>query len=318
MADEEAIVGDEAEIAPTEPTETEAVEPEAEDVEAVDAEASDGEEMEAADGEDGEEPDGEDDAEDDEDVVELTIGGNAKRFDSKQTAKEAAAELQKFADETWSAHTKRSQEVAEMRKSVEASAEAMQKLQHLNDEQFKAYAQAATYDQSIAVLQQQLDQIDYDQDPDAYRRTSDTLVRYRQESERARQYLQQAEAATAREQQLEMASRQDENAAKIKRKLKGFDEAQLLDYVEKEYGIERNKAATTWALDERVAEMAFKAMKYDSMQRASRKKSAPVKPKAEPVKSRARKGGAAPQSLENMSPEAFHRMRMKQRAQARP
>jgi len=288
--------------------ETEA--PEVED-EASDAEAPDAE-FDTEDGDD--EGDVEGESDEDDDFVELNLGGKTVRLDGSQTAKEAAAMVQQFADETWRAHTARSEEVAETRKALQARAEAVDKLQSMDDQAFGLFAQAKQLDTSIAGLEQQLGTIDRHADPDNYRFVSDDLVRYRQASEQVRGALAQAEAQSGQARAAEMQRLQQEGEAKVRKVLPKFDETAVIDYVTTKYeGFDKVQASSSWALNPAFAIMAHKAMEHDRMLARANKASRPDAKKAKPVKPVARKGGPARQNLADLSPEEFHKRRMEQR-----
>lgn len=313
MADENTIVGDDPEIVAADTKPETAPEAETEAEEAADDDASGGDEAEV----DGYETEA-DDEEDDGDEIELNIAGNARKFSKKQTAAEVAAELQKFADETWQAHTRRSQEVAERDKAIKARAEAIDKIQQMDDEAFKLFAAAKSYDETVATLRQKLAQTDRYQRPDEYRFISDDIAQYQAAAQQARTALSQREQMAEQARLAEVQRRQQEGAALVKRQIKDFNPDEVVDYVSKRYGIDAKRAKETWGLDPAVAQMAWKAMRWDQMQERARKSKAPPAKQPEPVRAKARKGGAARPSLENMPIEQYHKMRMQQRMKRTP
>lgn len=316
MADDDTIVGQEPEIVATEPQPDAATDTEADPEEAADDEASGGEEPEAEGDDDEPDDDGEDEGDDeDADEIELNIAGNPRKFSSKQTAAEVAAELQKFADETWQAHTRRSQEVAERDKSIKARAEAIDKIQQMDDEAFKLYAAAKSYDETAAQLRQQLANTDRRNDPDTYRFISDDIAQYQAAAQQARTALSQREQQAEQARAAEVQRRQEEGAALVRRQVKDFDPDAVIDYVSKAYGIDAERAKSTWGLDPAVAIMADKAMRWDRMQERARKTKAPQPKKPEPVKAKARKGGNARPDPDKMPIEEWHRKRVKERAE---
>ena len=293
---------------------TEEAAPEAAD-DATDAEAPDAE-IDAEDGSESDDADESDEeADDDDEVIELNLGGKTVRFDKNQTAKDAAEAVQQFADETWRAHTARSEEIAATRKELQARSEAIDRLQAMDDHAFNLFTQAKQYDSAIANLEQQLGAIDRNANPDQYRFLSDDLNSYRAASEQARTALKTVEMQSSQEKQAHAQRLQTEGEAKVRKAVPKFDEKAVIDYVVTNYeGFDRQIAEATWAQNPAFAIMAHKAMERDNMHAAAGKaaqKSAPRK--AKPVKPVARKGGPARRNLADMSPEEFHRVRLAQR-----
>lgn len=286
-------------------TETEA--PEA-DSEEFDAQAPD-DELDAA---DADEDEGDEDEPDEE--IELNLGGKTVRLNASQTAKEAAELVQQFADDTWKAHTARSEEIANTRKQLQARTEALEAITTMDEAAFQSYTQAKQYDAAIASLEQQMQGIDRASDPDGYRFASDDLARYRQAAEQARQVVLHHETQGQAARAAEAKRLQEEGAAKVIKAVPKFNADEVIDYVVSAYdGFDREAAKTTWAMNPAFAIMAHKAMQHDRMTASARKARPAAQKKANPVKPVARKGGPARRSLENMSPEEFHAIRLKQR-----
>lgn len=313
MTNENTIVGEEPEIVAADPEPEAATEAETEAEETADEDAPGGDGAEV-DGDDAEADDDGESDDDDGDEIELNIAGNPRKFGKKQTAGEVAAELQKFADETWQAHTRRSQEVAERDKSLKARAESLDKIQQMDDEAFKLFAAAKSYDETASTLRQKLAQTDRYNNPDQYRFISDDIAQYQAAAQQARTALGQREQMAEQARLAEVQRRQQEGAALVKRQIKDFDPDKVVDYVAKNYGIDAKRAKETWGLDPAVAMMADKAMRWDQMQERARKSKAPPAKQPEPVRTKARKGGAVRKSYETMSPEEFDRVRRKERA----
>jgi hypothetical protein len=314
MADE-AIVGDDPEIAAIQ-TPDAAQEPEPDDDEIADVEPSgDDDATDEGDAEDAEgEDEGPDDTGDDDDEIELNIAGNIRKFSAKASAKEVAQDLQIAADQMWQAHTRRSQEVADRDKSIKARAEALDKIQTYDDEAFKLYAAAKSYDETAAALEQQLAQIDRRHDPDGYRFASDDLVRYRQAAQQAKVALSDRETMAANVRAAELQRTREAGRVAVQKALgKSFDENAVIDYASKSYGIDRKALAETWPDNPAVTQMAYKAMRWDQMQEKGRASKQPQPKQPEPVRARAKKG--APTTAADLltapgKADAYHKLRM--------
>jgi len=278
------------------------IEAEAAEVEEVEAEEAETDEIEADETEEeGEEPDPEETEEDEE--VELNFGGNKKTFSAKGTAKEVAAQAQEFADSVWSDYTRKTQDIAERAKTIEARESAVEKLQSLNGETLDAYSRGLQIKAEIEQLQGVDLNALWQSEPDRARRISDQLSKKQAEFQQVVSTVSQKEAELTQAQQAEMQRRIAEGEAKIESKVKGFKAEKLpevIDYAVNNLGMDKDQASRDWALNPEVTLAVWKAAQYDKMQ-AQAKKSPKPKP-AEPVKGRSSKGGKAQRDVASMSP----------------
>jgi hypothetical protein len=237
--------------------------------------------------------------------IEFDFGGNKFKVPKGSIPDEIADQLDKFTKGTWSDYTRKSQEVAEVRKSVEARAQAVAKLEGINGEVLSAYSKGLQIKAEI----EQLRGIDvnalWQSNPDQARRVSDLMAQKSAEFNATVNRVAQLETGLTQAQEAEAARRAQEGEAVLERRIKGFSQKipEIIDYVAQNYGIDKDHAAKVWRQDPATAEMAYKAMMFDRMQSAG-KKPAPITPKtAAPVTAMKAKG-ASPASNLNLSDPA--------------
>jgi hypothetical protein len=237
--------------------------------------------------------------------IEFDFGGNKFKVPKGSIPDEIADQLDKFTKGTWSDYTRKSQEVAEVRKSVEARAQAVAKLENLNGEVLSTYSKGLQIKAEI----EQLRAIDvnalWQSNPDQARRVSDLMAQKSAEFNATVNQVAQLENGLTQAQEAEAARRATEGEALLERRIKGFSSKipEIIDYVADSYGIDKSHAAKVWRQDPATAEMAYKAMMFDRMQSAG-KKPASVAPKtAAPVTAMKAKG-ASPASNLNLSDPA--------------
>jgi hypothetical protein len=237
--------------------------------------------------------------------IEFDFGGNKFKVPKGSIPDEIADQLDKFTKGTWSDYTRKSQEVAEVRKSVEARAQAVAKLEGINGEVLSAYSKGLQIKAEI----EQLRGIDvnalWQSNPDQARRVSDLMAQKSAEFNATVNQVAQLENGLTQAQEAEAARRATEGEALLERRIKGFSSKipEIIDYVADTYGIDKSHAAKVWRQDPATAEMAFKAMMFDRMQTAGKKPApAPQKAAAPMVAMKAK--GASPASNLNLSDPA--------------
>lgn len=264
------------------------------------AEVAEDQEAEAQTDDETDENDGDEDGEQEEEKeeIEFDFGGNKLRVAKDSIPPEVAEQLDKFTKGTWSDYTRKSQDIAERSKALEARESAVEKLATLNGETLQTYSKGLQLKAEL----EQLSQIDlnalWQSDPDQARRVSDAISRKQAEFQSTVNQVAQKEAELTQAQQAELARRMDEGKQLMERRVKGWSEKvpEVLDYVVKAYGMSKEEAET-WPLNPKTAEMAYKAMMFDRMQ-ATAKKPAPKQAKAEPVKPMKAKGAATKGNLD--------------------
>jgi hypothetical protein len=250
-----------------------------------------------------ESPEGEGEGEAVVEEVEFDFGGNKFKAPKGAIPDNIAAELEKFTKGTWSDYTRKSQEVAEARKSLETRERAVEKLATVNGEVLNIYSRG----QGVKAELEQLQRVDlnalWQSNPDQARRVSDELAKKQAEFQNIVSTLNAKEAEASQAQQAEIVRRADEGKQLIERRIKGFTQKvpEVIDYVSKTYGIPKDAAERDWPLNPATAEMAYKAMLYDRMQTVNKKPTlAPTQ--AAPVTAMKAQGNAKPgKSVKNMS-----------------
>lgn len=269
MSDQtEAEVPDEEEIAVTDEADTTDVsEAEAE----TDADAIDGDDDET-DADEEQEPE----------TVEFVFGNETFSVPKDQIPEEVADRLDKFTRGTWADYTRKSQDVAEQRKSVEAAQQAVEMLNNLNGEALETFARGMSLRQEITSLEQEDLNGLWQSDPDRARAISDRLASRQRELQSTIAKVQQQESDLTAAQSQEVGRRMDEGRRAVEKQVANFDADAVVDYVVKTYGLDKSQAQS-WPLNPVTAVMAHKAMLYDKMQTAAKPKpktlkAAPVRP----------------------------------------
>lgn len=262
----------------------------------VEAEADDSLEEEASDDSEDQEEDSEE-----EEFYEFDFGGNKKQFAKGNMPPELAEELQTFGKNLESAHTKRSQEVAEHKKSLEAREQAVQKLQGMHGDTLQEYSKGLQLRQDIAELEKVDIQTLWQTNPDDARKISDAISQKTAEFNQTVNRVSQLEHAQAQHGQQEMARRANEGVMHVEKRIPGFAKekaSEVINYVGETYGIPKQEAEA-WPLNPAGAEMAYKAMLYDRMQKKANPKTVKKKvTQLKPVKStKGGKGGTGKSSV---------------------
>jgi hypothetical protein len=291
MADEDATVLD-LEVVDDQPgSESTELETELEAEPVGEAEASD--------------EDGEDEA---PETWDFDFGGNAMSIPRDQMPEELADRVSRFAKETWRDYTKKSQDVAEKMRVLEAQSSVIQQIQSLEGDALEAFSKGRHLQNEIAELEQvNLNDL-WQSDPDQARAVSDALAQRRTDFSTALNEVQHHKAESEKVQQGELARRIDEGRKVVEITAKGFDPDKVMDYVTATYGLTR-EVAESWPLNPTAAVMAHKAMLYDQMQA---KASAKLKPKqAVPVRPARTRAGSSTSSIPSDSDdiEAWTRKR---------
>jgi hypothetical protein len=252
--------------------------------------------------------------------IELSFGAKTLKVAKSAIPDEVRAELEDFTRNIQGDYTRKTQEVAEQRKEVEAQRELYGKLQTLGGE-----ARTAFYAGEALVKElQQLEQIDLRQlrqsNPDQARWISDEIAIKRGEFNRQVNAVSHYEQAMAAEEQRSVASLAEAGRARLAKTVRGFDQAaerQMIEYAVKA-GISEQDAQK-WPLNPITAEFAWKAMQYDKLQ-ASTKAATAAKPNAAPsAPVRAVSGkstGSTVKAPEQMTDDEYYRWEMSKTVKA--
>lgn len=220
--------------------------------------------------------------------IEFDFGGNKLRVPKGAIPDDVAEQLDKFTKGTWSDYTRKSQEIAEARKAVETERSVVQKLGELRGEGLAAYSDGLRLRAEIQQLQAVNLATLWQSEPDRARQISDALSQKQAEFQAAVNKVSEHEARASAEEQQHVARLAEEGKQKVAKLAKGFDEAKVVDYAVKTYGIPEEQARQ-WPLNPAGAVMAWKAMQWDALQaKAVPAAKAPPPPAAPvaPVRSR--------------------------------
>lgn len=286
--------------------------PEAEDVETdIDAvEAPEAEEAET------DEPDletDEDEAEQDDDEepeeYELEYGGNKFRVPKAGLTEDVHAKLDQFLKGSQADYTRKTQEVAEQRKAVEARASAVDQLSGMSDELLVEFSKGRHLRDEIEQLQGvDLNEL-WQSNPDQARRVSDALSAKQAEFQKTIAKINETEGSVKQAQAAETARIAERGKVEVEKYVKGFNERvpDVVAYVADNYGIPKEVAERDWPLNPATAAMAYKAMMYDRMQAKAARK--PTAAKAAPLKPIKGKGSGAKPDPDKQSIDDWMRER---------
>lgn len=300
----------------TDATAPEGVEPEAPEVDdvetdekAVEAPETEEAETDEPDLETDEDEADEEDEEPEED--ELEYGGNKFRIPKGALPEDVKAKLDQFLKGSQADYTRKTQEVAEQRKAIEARASAVEQLSGMSDELLVEFSRGRHLRDEIEQLQG-VDLNDlWQSNPDHARRVSDTLSAKQAEFQATIAKINEAEGKVKQAQAAEVARIAEQGRVEVEKYVKGFNERvpDVVAYVSDNYGIPKEVAERDWPLNPATAAMAYKAMMYDRMQAKAARK--PTAAKAAPLKPIKGKGGGAKPDPDKMSIEDFMRERNK-------
>lgn len=250
--------------------------------------------------------------------VEFDLGGTKLKVPKGAIPEDVAAKLHDWSKAAQRGHTQRSQDVAELRKAVEAEYSAAQSLRKTSAEVQNLFGQGLSVKQHIEQLEAaSADPNLWQNDPNGARQVSDTLSRKRLELQRIAEAVAAGETALehAERTKSEASARQDRERAErmategreiVQKAITGFDskaEADLIAYAVKSGVAEEH--ARSWALNPMTAIFAHKAMMWDRAQAAG----TPLRPKptapVAPIKGVQSSAGGSPTDPEHMDMDQF-------------
>lgn len=282
----------ETEVEPVETPETE--EPEASDIAAA-SEPEDTEEIEASEEEGAEEEATEEGEDTEAEEIELKVGGEVLKVPKEAMPDEIRERVQGFLNSAESSYTRKFQDVAEQKKTIEARQQELDVMEGLQGEVLDSYSRGLSLRAEIEQLQGVDLNALWQSNPDQARRVSDQLQRKQAEFQRTVNEVAEQERKLGETRQQAQARQFEEGKAQILSQVPDFEQRlpEVIDYASKTYGVDPKEAESAWALNPMAATALYKAMLYDRMQGA--KKAKPAKPApAKPVKSAAKGGSAKP------------------------
>jgi len=225
--------------------------------------------------------------------IEFDFGGNKLRIPKGTLPDEIAEKLDQFTKGTWSDYTRKSQEVAEQRKALQAEAEYVARVKTLSDEGQRAFARGLQLREEV----EQLAKVDlralWQSNPDQARQVSDLLAQKQLEFQRAVSKVSEYEAQVTRAEQESTARREQDGREYVSKTVKGWSDthaAEAVAYAVK-HGVPEEQARN-WARFPREAVWAWKAAQFDKLQAQAKAPPKPAAPPTAPVA--AVKGRAAP------------------------
>lgn len=225
--------------------------------------------------------------------VEFDFGGNKLRIPKGTLPDEIAEKLDAFTKGTWSDYTRKSQEVAEQRKALQAEAEYVARVKTLSDEGQRAFARGLQLREEV----EQLAKVDlralWQSNPDQARQVSDLLAQKQLEFQRAVSKVSEYEAQVTRAEQEATARREQDGREYVSKTVKGWSDAHAAEAVA--YAVKHGvpeEQAKNWARFPREAVWAWKAAQFDKLQAQAKAPPKPAAPPAAPVA--AVKGRPAP------------------------
>lgn len=225
--------------------------------------------------------------------IEFDFGGNKLRIPKGTLPDEIAEKLDAFTKGTWSDYTRKSQEVAEQRKALQAEAEYVARVKTLSDEGQRAFARGLQLREEV----EQLAKVDlralWQSNPDQARQVSDLLAQKQLEFQRAVSKVSEYESQVARAEQESTARREQDGREYVSKTVKGWSDthaAEAVAYAVK-HGVPEEQARN-WARFPREAVWAWKAAQFDKLQAQAKAPPKPAAPPTAPVA--AVKGRAAP------------------------
>lgn len=213
--------------------------------------------------------------------IEFDFGGNKLKVRKDQIPEEIAAKVDEFSKGIWSDYTRKSGEIAETRKALEADKQVVEQLKSVNSDMLSAYSEGMSVRREL----EQLQAIDlnsmWQSEPDRARRISDAIAQKQAQFQSAVSKVDQLERQSHQDQQADVSRRAEAGRQAVMKAVPNFDEKALVEYAVKS-GIEP-ESAKNWAVNPQVAILAHKAMLYDKMTAAASKpkqsaQAAPVVP----------------------------------------
>lgn len=237
-----------------------------------------------------------DDEDTDEDVPEYReydFGGKKFQVNKDALSDEQAEQFESYGKGLQSDYTKKTQDLAEQRKQIEAREQSAEKLLSLQGDTLDIYSKGLAIRQELA----QLNEIDLNQlwqsNPDQARQISDAISQKTKEFNATVQQVSAKEGEMAHTKQADQQAREIEGEKTLNARIPQFTEkvGDVIDYFCKTYGADKKATEAGWRSDPVVTELAYKAMMFDKM-KAKVKKGSKVNPatatESKPVKG---KGG---------------------------
>ena len=234
--------------------------------------------------------------------LEIDFAGTKFEYKEGEMSSEMAERVQETIKGFEGAQTRKSQELAEMRKTVEEAQASVDRIQGLDGQALQLFTNGQQLKQEIARIEQMDLQALRQSNPDQARFLSDDLSTYKAQLAQVTNEVDRLETASSEARKVEMDRVMSEGEKEVLKLDPDFmkSETEVIEYVTKEFGMTEEQAKT-WRLNPATAVMAKQAMLYGKLQeRIKAKKSAKI-PKPTPTKPVKGKGAAAKTDFSRMS-----------------
>ena len=226
------------------------------------------------------EGDSDDESDDEvEEFREYNFGGKEFKVPKDALDDETSEQFEAYGKGLQSDYTKKTQDIAEARKQIEAREQSAEKLLSLQGDTLDIYSKGLAIRQELA----DLNQIDlnslWQSNPDQARQVSDTISQKQAEFNATVQQVSARENAMTQQRQIDMQTRSAQGEKTLNERIPGFTSKanEVVDYFCKTFGGSKKDAEASWRSDPVTSELAYKAMLYDKM-KANVKKGSKVQP----------------------------------------
>ena len=224
------------------------------------------------------------DSDDDEDsdapkYREYDFGGKKFKVNRDALSDEDSEQFEAYGKGLQSDYTKKTQDLSEARKHIEAREASAEKLLSLQGDTLDIYSKGLAIRQELA----QLNNIDLNQlwqsNPDQARQVSDAISQKKAEFNATVQQVSAREGQMDQARQADQYARAEQGEKAVNARIPGFTAkvGEVIDYYCKEYGVDKKAAEQAWRSDPVTSELAYKAMMFDKM-KANVKKGSKVQP----------------------------------------
>ena len=261
--------------------------------------------------------DGDSDEDDsDEDATEyreFNFGGKEFKLRKDALDDEQAEQFEAYGKGLQADYTRKTQEIAETRKQIEAREASAEKLLSLQGDTLDVYSKGLAIRQELA----QLNQIDlnalWQSNPDQARQVSDTISQKQAEFNATVQQVSAKEAQMSQARQAEYQAKAAQGEKILNDRIPGFTAKsnEVIDYFCKTFGASKKDAEAGWKSDPVTSELAYKAMMYDKIKENAKKGSKVTPTPATETKPVKGKGGRHQSNIpsDKDSPEVWLKKR---------
>lgn len=217
--------------------------------------------------------------------LSIDFAGTKFEYKEGELTPEMAERVQETIKGFEGAQTRKSQELAEMRKTVEEAKASVEKIQALDGQALQLFTNGQQLKREIERIEQ-IDMMALRQSsPDQARFLSDDLSTYRSQLAQVTNEVDRLETASSEAQKVEMDRVMEQGRKDVLKYDPDFmkNESAIIEYVKSTYGM-TDEQAKSWPLNPASASMADKARRFDDLQaRLKAKKPAKI-PKPVPTK----------------------------------